>query len=113
MIGLGLLSRRYPVFGNYPGDALWAVLECFLWAIVLPTCWKIVVLGLSALSALLVEFSQLIDHAYLDTLRGTTLGRLALGSGFDPVDLVAYALGIILANFVLSWLASFAEQNSG
>jgi hypothetical protein len=44
-----------------------------------------------------VELSQLYHTTALDALRGTTLGHLVLGSGFDPRDLVAYTLGVLVA----------------
>jgi len=79
------------------GDALWAVMLTWwvsaLWprrariaraAIALGTCWA-------------VEVSQLVHAPGLDAVRGTTLGQLVLGSGFDPRDLAAYALGVLAA----------------
>ena len=44
-----------------------------------------------------VEVSQLYHSAVVDALRSTTAGSLILGSGFDPRDLVAYTLGVLLA----------------
>jgi hypothetical protein len=45
----------------------------------------------------LVEFSQLYHASVLDSWRHYTIGQLTLGSGFDPRDLGAYALGIVAA----------------
>ena len=44
-----------------------------------------------------VEFSQLYHAPALDAMRLSTLGQLILGSGFDPRDLVAYAIGVLAA----------------
>jgi hypothetical protein len=44
-----------------------------------------------------VEASQLVHTPALDALRATTPGRLVLGSGFDPRDLLAYAGGVLAA----------------
>jgi len=44
-----------------------------------------------------VEFSQLYHAPTLDAWRGTTVGQLVLGSGFDLRDLGAYALGVLAA----------------
>ena len=44
-----------------------------------------------------VEFSQLYHTPALDAIRRTTAGHLALGSGFDPRDLAAYAAGVFAA----------------
>ncbi|UUZ52144.1 DUF2809 domain-containing protein [Massilia sp. H-1] len=43
------------------------------------------------------EFAQLIQWPWLAALRKTTPGHLILGSGFDWVDLIAYAVGIAVA----------------
>ncbi len=42
-----------------------------------------------------VELSQLYHAPALDTIRATRAGHLVLGSGFDPRDLAAYALGVL------------------
>jgi hypothetical protein len=52
-------------------------------AVALTICW-------------IVEFSQLVHAPWLDGWRATTLGHLVLGSGFDPRDLVAYGLGVLV-----------------
>ncbi len=36
----------------------------------------------------------------LDAVRATMIGKLVLGSGFDPRDLVAYGAGVALAGFL-------------
>jgi hypothetical protein len=61
-------------------------------------------LGVRAALALagswLVEASQLLPTPGLDAVRGTMLGHLVLGSGFDPRDLLAYAAGVAAAVLV-------------
>jgi hypothetical protein len=44
-----------------------------------------------------VELSQRYHAPALDAARATPLGRLVLGSDFDPRDLAAYALGVLAA----------------
>ena len=56
--------------------------------------------GLALAICWVVEVSQLYHAPALDAWRLTTPGRLILGSGFDPRDLVAYALGV-LATLIL------------
>jgi hypothetical protein len=51
-----------------------------------------------------VELSQLVHHPALDASRRTALGRLALGSDFDPRDLAAYALGVAAACGAEWWI---------
>jgi hypothetical protein len=44
-----------------------------------------------------VEVSQLVHTPWLDALRATRLGALALGQGFVASDLAAYGAGVLLA----------------
>ena len=90
-LGLGLP----PMARDFAGDALWAVM-IFAW---LGVFWPRGTLPVRILIALLlcwtVEASQAYHTSQLDALRATTLGQLVLGSGFDPRDLVAYAVGVL------------------
>ncbi|MDQ8182674.1 DUF2809 domain-containing protein [Pelagicoccus sp. SDUM812005] len=104
-IAIGLLSRRFPIAGNYPGDALWATLVYFLWAILLPHRPYRLHFFLAATTAACVEFSQLYHAPWIDSFRQTLAGRLALGSGFDPYDLLAYAIGCVLGLICVHRLA--------
>lgn len=84
------------------GDALWAMMIAWWIGAVVPR----VALRTRSAAALgicvAVELSQLIHTPALDVVRGTTLGHLVLGSGFDPRDLLAYSLGVTLAA-LLEW----------
>ncbi len=44
-----------------------------------------------------VELSQLVHGPVIDAVRGTTVGRLVLGNGFDPRDFLSYSLGLLAA----------------
>ncbi|MFC4810367.1 DUF2809 domain-containing protein [Paenibacillus sp. GCM10023250] len=105
---LGLASRRYagalPAWlAAHAGDALWAAMVYVGFRTLRPGC-KAGSAAWTALAALLFcyadEFGQLYRAAWLDRLRETTLGGLALGHGFLAVDLLRYAAGVGLA-----WLA--------
>ena len=106
-IALGLLLQvfrhRLPAaFGDILGDALWAAMIFWLVSAAAPEAavWK---RGLVAVVVCwVVEFSQLYQAPRLTAWRETTLGRLTLGSGFDPRDLVAYVLGVLGAVFSTS-----------
>ena len=82
------------------GDALWAVMVAWLVGAAAPG----VSLRLRAAVALAicagVEMSQLYHTTALDALRRTTAGQLVLGSGFDPRDLMAYTVGVLVAAFL-------------
>ena len=101
VIAIGLASRRgyvpFPaVLGNYPGDALWAwvVLLCVAW--VRPAITRSRLIGWSLVIAFAIEFLQLYQAPWMQALRANKLAYLVLGNGFDPLDLLAYAVGIAL-----------------
>lgn len=86
-----------PSVRDIAGDALWAAMM-FWWLSALligaSRLWR----GIIAFAVCaLVELSQLVHTPWIDALRATTVGHLVLGSGFDPRDFVAYALGVAVA----------------
>lgn len=95
---LGRVSR------DVIGDALWAATIAWWIGAIVPDRS----LGARSVAAIAVcftvELSQLYHTTALDTLRGSTVGHLILGSGFDPRDLVAYTIGV-LAAAVCEWIA--------
>lgn len=108
VISLGLASRRgwlpFPaVLGNYPGDALWAwvVFLCVAW--VKPAMARGRLVGASLVIAFAIEFLQLYQAPWMQALRANKLAYLVLGNGFDPLDLLAYGVGIALAAAV-DWM---------
>ena len=113
---LGLASRRYTVqrttFGdeilfegfsiahfihNYAGDALWAAMVYFGFRMIFIHCPKKRVAFMAFVFSYAIEFSQLLQYEWLNTIRRTTLGGLILGFGFLWSDLWMYAIGILLA----------------
>ena len=79
------------------GDALWAAMMMW-WVGAIAPAARPRTRALVALAICFgVEFSQLYHAPAVDALRGTTVGHLVLGSGFDPRDLAAYATGILAA----------------
>ena len=101
-IALGLWVHRGgaamgPASRDVIGDALWAAMMAW-WVGAMAPRARLVARSAAALGiCVAVELSQLIHAPALDALRRTTLGHLVLGSGFDPRDLVAYALGVSAA----------------
>jgi len=78
------------------GDALYAVLVYLVIAFVFPRASMLRV-GLSALSiCALIELFQLTGLPAV-WAEGFWPIRLVLGAGFDALDLVAYAVGVVLA----------------
>lgn len=101
-IAAGLASRRYPDWqpdfvARYAGDTLWAAMVFWILSLVRPL-WRARVLGAWALGiAFADEFSQLYRAPWIDAIRSTRLGALALGQGFLWSDLCCYAAGVALA----------------
>ena len=101
VIAIGLASRRgympFPAWlGNYPGDALWAwvVVLCVAW--LRPAITRGKLMGCSLAIAFAIEFLQLYQAPWMQAVRANKLAYLVLGNGFDPLDLLAYAVGIAL-----------------
>ena len=98
VIALGLASRKWPVFpallGKYPGDALYALMAFCALGVLSPQTST----ARNAANALAfcygVEFSQLYHAPWIDGIRATTFGHLALGSHFGWWDLAAYTVGV-------------------
>lgn len=78
------------------GDALWALMMYWLVGVAAPQAARLRRAVLALIICWVVEASQLLHTAQLDLWRETTLGRLVLGSDFDPRDLVAYGLGVLV-----------------
>ena len=101
-IAAGLASRRYPAWqpafvARYAGDTLWAAMVFWSLALIRPR-GRTHILGAAALgTAFAVEFSQLYRAPWIDHLRATSVGALALGHGFLWSDLWCYAAGVSLA----------------
>jgi hypothetical protein len=101
--GLGWRSAANPVspfFHKYGGDALWAVLIFLGFRCVLIRTPLIRVTLLALVFCFAVEFSQLYHAPWIDSIRATRLGKLALGFTFNWPDLVAYAVGIAIGYLV-------------
>lgn len=96
---LGIGSRRFgprlPGFvAAYAGDTLWASAAFLGLGLLLPAASTTQVAALSLLVSVLVEVSQLHHAPWIDSIRRTTLGALALGHGFLWSDLACYAVGV-------------------
>ncbi len=116
-IALGLLIHWHgaplgSAARDVAGDALWAVMIVWLVSIVAPGVrwWMRAVIALGICFA--VEVSQRYHTPSLDTLRGTTIGHLVLGSGFDPRDFAAYTAGVLAAMLLDRRLERRGEQRS-
>ena len=98
-VAVGMASRKvlglFPVLlGKYPGDALWALVVYWAVAWLMPgaSIKKVAFLALAV--SYTDELSQLYQAPWLNTIRGTTLGHLVLGSTFSWFDMLAYTIGV-------------------
>jgi hypothetical protein len=103
--GIVWRSLPLPFFAwKYGGSALWTVALYFSLAALLPRLRPAAIATMSALAALLVEFSRLAQQPALDAFRQTLAGRLLLGRYFSLKDIAAYWLVIVVLYFVDSRL---------
>lgn len=97
----GLSSRQFPglfpvALGKYPGDALWALMVFLLFGMAMPkaSSARLAVLALGV--SFFVEFSQLWQGSWINSVRHTRIGHLVLGSAFGWYDLIAYSAGVLV-----------------
>lgn len=108
-IVLGLASRKFPglfppVFEKYPGDALWAQMVYWIIGMLAPAA-SVVKVAIYALAISYgVEISQLYQNGWINEIRATTLGHLALGSYFSWLDMLSYTIGVALVAPIEWWL---------
>ena len=76
------------------GDALWAMMIVWWLSALVPAVRRMARGAIAYAVCVGVELSQLYHGPTIDALRATTVGHLVLGSGFDPRDLAAYAIGV-------------------
>ena len=89
-----------PFWHKYGGDALWALLMFLGFRCVLIRASILRVTLVSLAFCFAVEFSQLYHAPWIDSIRATRLGTLALGSAFNAPDLIAYAGGVTLGGVI-------------
>ena len=94
----GLGSRKYALYlpewvAAYTGDTAWTVAVFLVLGIVLPWISTRTAAALALAISFIVEFSQLYHAPWIDAIRATTIGHLALGSDFAPQDLACYTVG--------------------
>jgi len=106
VIAAGLFSRSdyasaLPGFIRvYAGDTLWALALYIVLAFISPGTGAKELLLISMIISFAVEFSQLYQADWINSIRDTRPGGLILGSGFKWSDLLCYSAGI-LTGFVI------------
>lgn len=99
---LGLMSRKLSAY--FPdainlmlGDAIWVAMVFVLVAIALKKSLTGKIAFTSLLFCYAIEITQLYHAPWINSIRATTLGGLALGYGFLWSDLAAYTIGVSVA----------------
>lgn len=115
---LGLLSRKLsgslPEFINFwLGDFLWALMVYFLFRILHSNFTIKTNLLISVSFCYLIEFSQLVHGAFIDSIRATPLGGLVLGFGFLWSDLAAYLAGVLTGAGIDYVLHPYLSRKTG
>jgi hypothetical protein len=106
--GLGVHARHYgellPEYvADYAPQALWPMAVFAAVGLVFRSAASWQVASAAFLIAALFEFSELCHEPWIDSLRGTPLGALALGTEFLNTDLVCYAFGVFMSYLIELW----------
>ncbi|NER79267.1 MAG: DUF2809 domain-containing protein [Leptolyngbya sp. SIO1D8] len=100
IVPFGLFTKFYrgvgqawlnDTFGGIPYEIFWILLAAWIWPRVRPGA---IALGVFIATCLL-EFLQLWQPVWLQTIRATLLGRLVLGNTFIGGDFPYYAIGCV------------------
>lgn len=99
VIVLGLLSRKMvnvlpDLLNIYLGDALWALMIFIGVGFIFTELETKTVALMGLVFCYFIELSQLYHAIWIENIRKTTLGGLALGYVFSWGDLLGYAIGI-------------------
>lgn len=103
VVAAGLFSRSehasiLPVFvQTYAGDTLWAIALYLFLALFAPGAGAKELFFLSLVISFAVEFSQMYQAEWINSVRHTRVGGLILGFGFKWSDLLCYSSGILLS----------------
>jgi hypothetical protein len=113
--GLALRARMFPLPAfaiKYGGDSLWALMVFCGVGFLLRRASTARVGLIAFCISCGVEFSQLYHAPWIDAVRGTRLGGLALGSTFNWPDFLAYSVGVgvgVLAERAVILVAGFGS----
>ena len=97
VLGLGSrrLGHRLPSFvATYAGDTLWATAAFLGMGLIFRDASTRRIAVLALVFSLMIEVSQLYHAPWIDAIRQTRLGGVALGFGFVWSDLVCYGVGV-------------------
>jgi hypothetical protein len=108
LIPIGLLGRKLPgIFGETCGGVFYVLFFALLLTLPFPKLAPLKVVLIAYIYTCIVEFLQLWHP--LDPFRATLLGKILLGSNFDPMDFIYYTLGGFVSWGVLTRVHSEAR----
>ena len=92
----GLLSRHIAGIPLFIGDILWAMMVYWIMRFLFVTkSVKFSVIG-SLLFSYAIEFSQLYQAPWINSIRHTVIGGLVLGETFSWGDMLSYTVGVAI-----------------
>lgn len=116
-IAMGLVSRSslisLPAFlSSYAGDTLWALMVFWMFCVLLnrQATWKIALYAITF--SFSIEFSQFYHEPWIDEIRHTKLGGLALGYAFKLSDLTCYFAGVCMGIFIDYFVISRSSKHN-
>jgi Protein of unknown function (DUF2809) len=112
---LGLASRKFPspllaALGKYPGDAIWAMMIFFGGGALRPRATTLQLAAGAMLFCVFIEFFKLYQAPWMVAIRYSTIGHLIFGHVFSVENLVAYAIGVLIALLVEVFCLSKANR---
>lgn len=111
-VPLGLGAKRAPADGiadwvaDHFAGALYVVFWCCAAFAVFPRATRGTVVSAVLLLTFGVEFLQLSDAGWLESLRARRLPALVLGSTFSWTDFPYYAAGALAAWWLAAWITA-------
>jgi hypothetical protein len=99
-----------PFLSKYGGDAIWAAMVFFGFGFLFPrgTTFRLAMISLGF--AWGIEFLQLYQAPWIESIRSYRLGHLVLGSTFNWPDLPSYAVGVALGVILEIRSACFSQR---
>lgn len=100
IVGLGTRSEIASFLPNmivkYAGDTLWALMLYFVIGFIYSTKSILQIALITVTIAFAVEFSQLYQGEFINSIRANRIGALFLGRGFVLSDLACYCVGAFM-----------------
>lgn len=93
---LGLLSRHIAGIPLFIGDILWATMIYFGFRFLFISLPLKYIVAASLLFCYAIEFSQLYQAPWINSIRHTVIGALVLGEVFGWGDMLSYTVGVAI-----------------